>query len=264
MSTDGRVEARFAMPAGVTATAFSTLTGTVTVSFTAGNYFIGTLLTHMQTVLNAQCPVTGNWVVSLSTGAGGTGIVTINAASDATFTLTWVNTTLRDLLGYTTNVSVIAPSGTKQARGLWIPDCPISLMTDPAQAPIASDLRTTQSPTGVVLGLVGNYFYIHKQVRWSHVDKSKAWESAVTKANASWEYFFRETQLGLGSSWFIPASPFRIYDHTGALVGVSGALGAGVTTWQMTGVGGTEIVRVNPGGWTGLWRIEIPQIVSSG
>ncbi len=263
MSIDGRVEARMAVPAGVTLTAFSTLSGTCTVTLTAGNYFQTTLQTHLQTVLNAQCPVSGNWTVSMSTGAGGTGLVTISAVGDASSTLTWVNTTLRDVLGFTTNIA-IAGTGTRQARGLWIPDCPIGLDSDPSQAPLMSDLRTTMSPTGVVLGLVGNVFYIHKNVRWTHVAKARVWESAVTYANSSWEYFFRETQLGLGSSWFVPASPFRIYDHTGGLVGVSGALGVGVTTWQMTGVTGTDLARVDPGGWTGLWKVLIPQIVSSG
>lgn len=160
-----------------------------------------------------------------------------------------------------------AQTGTKQARGLWIPNCPLVLDGEPRRAPKVSDLRTTTSPTGTVLGLVGNTFYRHKNLKWSHVPKSQVWEQAALYANGSWETFFNETQLGLGStSWFTPCSPVQIYDHTGTALGADANSSAGLANgWQMTGVTSIE-PRQSAGtnGWTGMFEIALPEIVSSG
>lgn len=157
-------------------------------------------------------------------------------------------------------------TGAKQARGLWIPDAPLTLDGDPRRAPKVSDLRTTTSPTGAVYGLVGNVFYRHKNVAWSHVAAGLVWESSAVLANGSWETFFTDTQLALGpTTWFSPASPVQVYDHTGRVVGSDLNSGAGPTGgWQMTGVSTTEERRVDRGGWTGLWAVELPELVSSG
>jgi hypothetical protein len=159
--------------------------------------------------------------------------------------------------------SMLSQTGTKQARGLWFPDCPVNLEGDPERAPKASDLVTQQTPTGVLYGLVGNTWRRHRSVLWSHVPLASTWESETTYDNASWEYFFNETQLGLGSTWFTPVSPVQIYDHNGTVVGIDYNSGAGVSGWQMKGVTSIEPTPSVPG-WNGLWRIEIPELVSGG
>lgn len=156
-------------------------------------------------------------------------------------------------------------TGANQARALWIPDCPLVVDGDPRRAPKVSDLRTTTSPTGAVYGLVGNTFYRQKNAKWSHVPEAKTWERSATIANASWETFFNETQLGLGSTtWFTPASPVQIYDHLGRLAGGDANSGVGLANgWQMTGVTSIEPKRVDTS-WTGLWSVQLPELVSSG
>jgi hypothetical protein len=150
---------------------------------------------------------------------------------------------------------------------VWFPGCPISLEGDPTQTPKVSDLRTSMSPTGRVLGLTGNTFYRHRNVTWSHVDRNRVWESAATYENGSWQTFFEETQLGAGSSWFTPSSPVQIYyDSAGSVAllgGEGGPDGAGVEGWTIVGVSSIE-PRPSVAGWTGLWRIECPLLIAEG
>jgi hypothetical protein len=157
-------------------------------------------------------------------------------------------------------------TGTQQCRGVWIPDWPLQLDGDPEQAPTISDLRTSQSPTGVVLGLSGNTFYRHTGLVYSHVARDRVWESAATYDHASWEWFFRETQLGLESSLFTPASPLQIYWNnagTLTLLGDAANDGAGTDGWTITGLGSVE-PRPSQANYTGLFRIELGTVVSEG
>lgn len=268
MTFDGRIEALATVPVGVTVSA-TNAGGTATVTLPAGTYFLSSMISALATQLNGTAPLSATWTVSLSIGSSGTGQVTINGGG--TWSLIWTSagSTLQAILGFDGNGDVnnasSAQTGTKQARGLWIPDCPLSLDGDPQRAPKVTDLRTTTSPTGVVLGLIGNVFYRHRVVRWSHVDISRVWEAKTTLANASWEFFFNETQLGQNSSWFSPATPVQIYDLTGTKLGNDANGGTGLSTgWQMTGLTGIEPTKSDATGWTGRWSIEIPEIVSSG
>jgi hypothetical protein len=157
-------------------------------------------------------------------------------------------------------------TSTKQARGLWFPDCPLSLEGDPDQAPKVTDARSTMSPSRSVITLVGNSGYQHKGVLWSHVPKNRTWESAVTYSNASWEYFSNECLLGLGSSWFTPGSEIQIYyDSAGTqkAVGNTYNSGAGIAGWQTVNLNSIE-PRKSDGTWDGLWRIELGDIESDG
>lgn len=157
-------------------------------------------------------------------------------------------------------------TSTKQARGLWFPDCPLNLESDPDQAPKVTDLRSTMGPTGTVISYVGNTMYRHRDVHWSHVPKDRTWESAVTYANASWEYFANECLLGLGSSWFSPSSELQIYydsNGTSKAVGNTFNSNAGIAGWQTLNLASIE-PKKSEGDWTGLWRIELGDIVSDG
>ena len=113
-------------------------------------------------------------------------------------------------------------------------------------------------PTGIVLGLVGNTYRRHTNLRWSHVPLASTWEEEATYDYGSWESFFNDTQLGLGLSFFTPSTPIQIYDHAGTLVGSD----ATVTGWQIVGLSSIEPRKAVPG-WTGLWTIEIPQLVAA-
>jgi hypothetical protein len=189
-------------------------------------------------------------------------------ASQTTYSVAWTSTSQRDLLGFTGALSSLnyAFTAPAQCRGVWIPDWPLQLDGDPEQAPTISDLRTSQSPTGVVLGLSGNTFYRHTGLVYSHVARDRVWESAATYDHASWEWFFRETQLGLESSLFTPASPLQIYWNnagTLTLLGDAANDGAGTDGWTITGLGSVE-PRPSQANYTGLFRIELGTVVSEG
>lgn len=244
--------------------------GPTTVTVPTGSYYwttagsIPSLLTEFQTQLTSSRPPTsGGWTVTISTT---TGLVTI-ACTEA-FSITWTSTTLRNVLGFAADItSVTSATGTKQARGLWFPGCTLLLDSDPAQAPKVTDLRTSQSPTGVVLGLVGNTFYRHTGLHYPYSPYAQVWSSAATYENGSWEEFFAETQLGQGATWFTPSSQIQIwYPSAGSdvLLGVNANGGSsGLGGWYITGVNGIEPKLSTPG-FTGLLRVDLGTLVSSG
>lgn len=197
-------------------------------------------------------------------GAGGMTVAAMYASSAsgaATGLTSGLSTALTAFQSY-----MKSQTGTEQAEGVWFPDCPLNLDGDPTQAPKATDLRQSEGPTGIVLGLAGNYKYRHKGLVYSAVPRSQVWESAATYANASWEHFCDTAFFGLGHSWFTPSSRIQIwFDQAGTLtlVGADANDGAGVSGWFVKGITACEPQKTAPP-WTGLWRIELPEIVSNG
>jgi hypothetical protein len=158
-------------------------------------------------------------------------------------------------------------TSTEQAEGLWFPDCPLNLESDPAQCPRVTDLRMTQSPTGQVFGVSGNYFGRHRGVTWSFVPKAQVWESNAQYTNGSYETFAKDVLYGMGHAWFAPACPVSIWwNDAGTVrnVGYTYNSSAGVPGWYVINVASTEPKLATQGGWTGLYRIEFGDIVSVG
>lgn len=261
MTFDGRIEARFAVPADTEIEA-TTSAGTVTVTVTAGDYWLSDLLEQLADDLNDQAtPTSGTWSTALSSS---TGQVTI-AVSTGTYSIVWTSTDLRDLLGFTVNVAAqSSATGAAQAKGLWIPDRPLNIANGRiASAPVMSGLRTTESPTGVVIGISGTRKYVHTGLQYRHVEVGRVWEGEATLANASFEQFIKDTQLSDGHGWFDSAAPLRIYAHDGTAVGEDLGEDGPESGWVITGLGGVQVERASQG-WDGLWHIEIPRIVTSG
>jgi len=270
MTFDGRIEAQMTVPAGVSFTATNSGGGPTTISISAGSYFPTALIAHVQAQLNAlRSPAT--WTVSLSTGASGTGKVTINWTGTGTYSIAWTGsgTTLRDVLGFTGDLTGVtqgvASVSSKHARMVWLPDCPLGLDGDTPRAPIVTDALVTVSPRGDATTLVGNTMYRHANLRWSHVAEAKIWEAAAAVTNGSWETFWKDAHLGQGSiSWFRPGSKLQIYDHAARQLGINANSGAGVGGWVAT----KGPIEISPkkvdAAWAGMWRVEIPELVSSG
>jgi hypothetical protein len=220
---------------------------------------LSTALTNFANAVNAA------WTVSLD--AQNTGRVSIgwSGYTTPTFSLAFTNTTVRDIVGFAADITAVTTTqtGTKQARGLWLPAAPFDLRGDAYQAPPVSDLRQQETPGKQVLALVGNYGYRHKNVVYAAVQSTQVWESYVTYANASWEYFFKETQLGLGSSWFVPSSPVQIYYPNAAGTDLRVGQAANISGWFIKGLDSIEPEKTQAS-YTGLYRIELPEIVSNG
>lgn len=266
---DGRIESRFKVPAGVTLLATSAAGGPTSVPMLQGNFFLTSigatqgLLAMIAAQLNAV--LASGWTLTLSTGINGTGKVTLSATG--TWSLAWTSTELRDLLGFTGDFTGVSTpqTGTNQARGLWRPDAPFALDMDPRSAPPDSDRRTTSSPRGKVLGYVGNKQFRHSNALWTGVIETQVWEGLATIPKSSLEYFFNETQMGFGSSWFTVASPVQIYTDGGVLVGQLANSGAGVTGWGITGVRGVaSMCSLTQPPWTHLYNVKLPELLAEG
>lgn len=263
---DGRVESMITLDTAITFLATNSGGVDETVTLAAGDYYmtsaggVTSVIAALQTALIADAPpATGTWTVAFSTT---TGQVTIECTGAGTFSLTWASTELPELFGFAGDLAAVsgAQTGAAQAKSVWFPDCTLFLEGELHRAPTASDLRTTRSPRGKVLGLIGNTWGQHKGCTWSHVPRARIREVEATLDNASWETFFEETQLGFGISILKPASLVQIYAHDGTLVGADGNAGSGMRGWAIEGLSSSEVQRAS-GQWDGLWQVTFPTLI---
>lgn len=270
MTIGGRFEAFFTVPSAITASVTNNGGGPTTVTFAAGSYTPTSFAAYAQTALTAQrAPSGGSWSVSLSTGRTGTGLITI-AMSSGTFSITWTSTDLRDLLGYTANISSqTSVTATKQHCGLWLPDCPITLRGSPARAHKQTDNRSTESPNGLVITLGGTKRYQHLDLMYSHVSAARVFEGDATTSRASLEQWLDDTQFGDGHTWFSRGSAFQAYwDNNGTDVLLGDDLNSGTgpeNGWAFSPAVSDisdHVTRV--GDWLGMWSVKFPRIVSRG
>jgi hypothetical protein len=254
-TTAGFVDAQCVVPSATTLTVTNNAQTATVVTLTAGTYTMVELCARLQADLNTQAPGSGatRWTVSLSTT---TGLVTISISA-GTFTIAWTTAALGTMLGHSAITAQTSVTGSTCARGIWIPNRPLNIEDDPRAAPMLSDLRETEGPTGYSLAVVGNVKYGHNALRWAHVPRERYLDTdgGVTP---SWERFVKNTQIGQGHSWFTPRSKVKIVDQTGAAVGNL----ASVTRWWMRGVNRVSAKKMSDA-WTGSWLIEIPAIISN-
>lgn len=260
MTYDGRLMSSFVVPAGVTLNATTNAGGPTPVPITAGTYVsLSAFLTQLQADLIAARTVTaGTWQVSLSTGASGTGKVTI-AVTNGVFSITWVTAELETLLGFAANIVAVASStGAKQARGLWMPDCPLFLDRRLKAKPVATDQRQTESPTGTVIAHVGNLKYRHRGLLWSDVPLTRTWLVDEATANESLETFLMDTQWQQGHTWFTASSKCVVIAHDGNALGNSSTLG-----WSLKGVESMDafVSRAHEP-WDAFWKVAIREVVT--
>lgn len=269
MTFDGRVEAYFTVPTGLTISVQTSAPATtLPVTVTAGTYAgISAFLAALQAALIAGKPLTvGTWQVSLSTGASGTGKVTI-ATTAGTYGITWGagvdQAALRDLLGFAADIGggTTTTTSPKQARGLWIPDCPVVSDVDAVQAPLDDDASTTVSPTGKAFTRSTTSRYTHSNIKWSFVSKSRMWASEEAITNQSYERFHRDAIRGRGHRWFRPGAKVDIWDHLARKMGSLGMDGA-VSGWVPVGVPKPSELKKVLDEWTGAYRVEWPLAIA--
>jgi hypothetical protein len=233
------------------------LTGSPTVSSSVSVSSVGNLSNATAFALGDQNihGASNTQVAALYVGGG--------AAAAAGTLVTNLSSALTTFVAY-----LKSQTGTEQAEGIWFPDCNLSLDGDPGQAPLLTDRRTTISPTKRLFALCGNSGYGHTGLAYQHVPRAQVWSSAATYTNGSWEEFAKACIFGLGHEWFTASSPLQFYWYDGSagaldLLGAEGNSGAGMTGWRIV-----NLDRVQPqrsvDTWTGLFRIEIGEVVSDG
>ena len=267
----GRWESIFTVPSTNNTASVNAGSGAVTVTWAAGSYTASSFITYTQAALIAQAPpAAGTWTVSLSTGTSGTGLVTI-ARSTGSYSITWTSTALRDMLGFTANItSQTTVTGTNHHGGLWFPDCPLTLDGHPSRAHKQTDNRASESPDGTVITIGGTKKHQHKSLSYSHVPMSRVWIGEETTGGASLEQWLDDTQLGDGHAWFSRGSPSKIYwDNAGTdtAVGYDLNSGAGPSAGWYFSPCIEDIhnhVSRSSEQWLGRLAVRFPRIVSPG
>lgn len=129
-----------------------------------------------------------------------TGVVTINRSSGVAFTVTWAaNTAIRDLLGFTGNLSsATSHTGTQQAKYLWLPNCGRSAIMSPeaSNGAIETDFSFAMGSDGTPYAIAYSTRY-KDSMEFRMVKGSKAWISKEVTVNESFEQFYTNS-IGYG------------------------------------------------------------------
>jgi hypothetical protein len=264
----GYIEAAVTVPAGVTVHATNSGGGPTLVTVPAGSYTgMSAVVTALVAALNST-RTPANWTGSVSlTGTSPTGKVTLNWTGTGTYSITWDSTDLELMLGFTANIAGVtqgvASTGASQMHGLWLPDAPPKVNGDPNAAPPRSDRRAVVTPTGAVYTHVGNIHRRLRQLRYFGVPRSRIWEAVATTPNSSFEMFWTETQLGQQTTsvqWFTPGAKVKIVDIFGVPFGVNRSIAG----WYFANPAEMDELQLVHDQWTGLWTVNLGDLVSDG
>lgn len=252
--TCGRLDAQITVPVGGWSISVA-ITGApgspFVVTIPAGTYWSGsTLLSELQTQLDAASGADGPWSVTVNlSDEVGTGLINIKNDTH-TFTITWTSTDLRDVLGFTATLTpaALSFSGTRHLRGVWLPDCVIDSEYGAEAGYTETDRSTLLSNGGdISVTAYGVERVRMGTTRWSMVTRPKARVSGETTVGASYEAWLLDTHSGR-RSYFGTSPQVRVYHDSG---------GAVVATVRFLWDGSTRLVRSVPD-WIYLWSIELP------
>ena len=173
--------------------------GPVTVIATATTTYATDLAALLEAATaDAGAGATDTYTVTTDFGESGTGKVTIDCDAANPWDLTWVETNLRDALGFAGNiVNASTPqTGTIHAGGVWLPDqIKITLRGDNDDGTDETDAVTTESPTGAVKTLYGQR-RTSLAAEYRGVSAARVLVSQESTTNESWQYQWRNFVLG--------------------------------------------------------------------
>lgn len=247
---NGRLEARFTLTAPWTGTISNSIGGLSTWTVVAGSYYASALAAAFQAAFRAVTNAFATWTVTIASGEGGTGGVTIDKGAAGAWSLNWVSTDARDALGFGGNIAAVtAPqTGTSAMQGLWLPDSPIDLPSLVGTGFLRSDMRQTISRTGAVYSLGSGTYREIPNVRWSHVSRARA--LPVSGALMDWDTFCDHCFFG-GKSYFTPCR-VALYSHA--------TLNTLVGPYAVVGITTSEVVKAVQS-YDGLWAVQIPRLI---
>lgn len=198
MASLGKLEALIPITAVQTMRVTETTPDTAAANHTiaiADYYLTSTtsLLTAVKTALDA---VSGNstYTVTLDdTNDSSTGKVTISATGIVSFAIEWTSTTLRDILGFTGDVTGAATyTGSNQALYLHLPNCGRTDVGHPA-GDVGSPIRDGNivfAPGSSVTYAMSFATRYRSRLAFSHLLGNKAWTSLETVTNEAFQTFW--------------------------------------------------------------------------
>lgn len=265
MATGGKLEARITVPSGGWDVSIDEGSGAVTVTIPAGEYYLSTagdgsrsLVAEFENQCNSSASLSHTYSFSISASEAGSGKVTLSA--DGSFSVTWSNTDLRDVLGFESDGDLASGSShlsTESARNLWIPDSGAFQNLGGAGSGgiwkgwIESQLRAQESGAGHVYALHGERKRV-QSLRWEGVAAARTWIAYESVKNQSMEKFYIDAVLGEAAWSSAPAGPVRW--HPDASDNSTHA------TYKITDLQNFRPERFR-GSWVGVYTIEIPRLV---
>jgi hypothetical protein len=248
----GRLEALLTANQAWTATITTTAGGPtlVTALASAATSYPTDLLAAFKVALDAAA--IGTWTVTGSFGESGTGKVNITC-NQATYTLAWTSTSLRDALGFSASVTETGATqtGGSHCDGVWLPTCSMWSKVGPANAGNdISDTVQSVSPRGDVYTLTSQR-RVENALTWSHVTTARTWVASESVTGESLQQFWRDCYLG-ESTWCTAGTKIRvIWDAD---------VSATYTEYRIAGWNTFDPPRSDEN-WAGMYRVEIPRLV---
>lgn len=182
------------------ATVLGTFAGSV-ITMPAGRYFLNSIGTGVSRSLLLEIKN------QLDTGPGGTWTVTVDDTSDtalgkvtiarsANYTATWTSTTLRDALGFTTNLSTASTAtftGANHAKYLFLPNVGRSGILSPeaSTGAIESDHTIAIAPDGTLYALAFST-RTFDSLEFRLLKGSKTWSTFAVTANEALQQFYSD------------------------------------------------------------------------
>lgn len=250
--SNGKLEGRITVPAGGWDVELTDGSGTEIITVPAGTYYHSGALGLAATIETlANVVLAGAWNVSLSSAESGSGRYTISATG-AAVAVDWLSADLRDLMGYTGDLSgstsYLSPS---QARALWLPSYGHQITNKGGwRGSWETDTQVRESSRGDVYAVAGQKKRVVNSLVWPMESAAKTWEVNETLANESFERFYLDNVFG-EAAWGTATGPIRYYpDADTSDFGTYSVVG--LANWQATQL------REN---WTGLWAISIGRMV---
>lgn len=203
------------------------------------------LAAELKTLMDAASGRT--YTVTVDATVGGTGKYTISVDT-GNYSITWTDTALRNLLGFTSDVSSQSTAtGANQAKGLWLPAAPIW-----KEYGIESEGKP-RSSANIQVGSDGTYYAFHgarttrDRLRWPVVQVPRVIAAEEDTVNESWEQFFLDCIRG-EAAWAVSGKSLRWYKDADT--------DATYQTYHAVSANEPLVARVNED-YDGLWSVEL-------
>jgi len=223
----------------------SDVTG-ATVTIPAGTYYHSTGTT-LASELKSQMDATSarTYTVSFDSSTGKYSI----AVSSSTFSITWTDTELRNVLGWTgmASGSSTPDESDVQAEGIWLPKTPVETPygLESGGIPVSS-ANVSMSPGGAFYSYHGPKHY-RSEYTYVAVTGPRALTSKEETANQSFETFWTDAIRGEAPWCDVPGASLRFHP--------SASDDSTYFTWNILDQKEPSLVRATEG-YDGLWQVS--------